>query len=240
MRKGDKIFYLAMLLVGSLMITPALGSIYQADHPIKITSKNPELITVAFVDCTSAIAVKKEITMLKTEWMSMNNELHAIALSSTSMKETFAAQVGVFQNHQLVSKDVNIDALLSKFNQRTNMGKIRSLQDKIHSSPINNSLFGALSAITCTIGNGTNAVFGLNTFINTIGFDIVSIHKGHAAEGIQLNGVTSDSVPPGEYLGFMLGFFGYWYGTKTSTFVYSDVTLAGLTFITLWLPIQSS
>lgn len=222
------------------MITPALGSMYPAGHSVNITSKNPELITVDFIDCTGAIPVKKEITMPKTEWISMNNELHAIAISSTSMKETFSAQVGVFQNHQLVSKDANIDTLLSKFNQRTNMGKIRSLQNKIHSSPITNSLFGVLSAITCTIDNGTNAVFGLNTFINTIGFDIVSIHKGHAAEGIQLNGLTSGSTPPGEYLGFMFGFFGYWYGTKTSTFVYSDVTIAGLTFITLWLQLQSS
>jgi hypothetical protein len=240
MRKGDKIFYLAMLLVGSLMITPALGSMYQADHPMKITSKNPELITVDFVDCTSTIPVKKQIAMPKKEWISMNNELHAIASSGISMKETFAAQIGVFQNHQLLLKDVNIDSLFNKINQRTNMGKIRSIQNKIHSSPINNSLFGVLSAITCTIDNGTNAVFGLNTFINTIGFDIISIHKGHAAEGIQLNGVTSNSVPPGEYFGFMFGFFGYWYGTKASTLVYSDVTLAGLIIITFWLQIQSS
>jgi hypothetical protein len=83
-------------------------------------------------------------------------------------------------------------------------------------------------------------LFGLKTFINTIGFNIISIHEGYATEGIQLNGLTSDSVPPGEYFGFMFGFFGYWYGTKASTLVYSDVTLAGLIIITFWLQIQSS
>jgi hypothetical protein len=56
-----------MLLVGGLFITPALGSMYQAGHSINITSKNPELMTVDFVDCTGEISVKKEITMSKTE-----------------------------------------------------------------------------------------------------------------------------------------------------------------------------
>jgi hypothetical protein len=60
----------------------------------------------------------------------MNTELHAIATSGASMTETLAAQIVVFQNHQLVSKDVNIDALLSKFNQKTSIGKIKSLQKK--------------------------------------------------------------------------------------------------------------
>ena len=69
------------------------------------------------------------------------------------------------------------------------------------------------------------------------GFDIISFHKGYATNGIQTNGLISDSVPPGEYAGFMFGFFGYWFGVKTSTGVYSSVTVAGLTIITVWLPI---
>jgi hypothetical protein len=35
----------------------------------------------------------------------------------------------------------------------------------------------------------------------------------------------------------MFGFFGYWFGVKTATGVYSSVTIAGFTVIIVWLPI---
>jgi hypothetical protein len=226
-----------MLVVGSLMITPALGSMYQAGHPIEITSKNQDVITVDFVDCTGITPVKKEITLPKTEWTSINTELQAITTSGTSMKETFTAQLTVLKNHQLIPQNINADTLLNQYNQRTTTEKIRTLQNKIHFAPIfNNSLFGVLCAITFTMNNGTNIVLGLNTFVNYIGFDILSIHNGYAPNGLQANGLISDSVPPGHYAGFMFGFFGYWFGTKSTTFAYSDVTVAGLTFITIWIP----
>jgi hypothetical protein len=86
--------------------------------------------------------------------------------------------------------------------------------------------------------NGSTLVFGLNTFINIIGFNIVSIHKGYATDGIQTNGLISGSVPPGEYAGFIFGFFGYWFGEKISTGVYSNLTVAGLAIITAWVPVS--
>jgi hypothetical protein len=85
--------------------------------------------------------------------------------------------------------------------------------------------------------NGSTLVFGLNTFINIIGFNIVSVHKGYAPDGIQITGLISASVPPGEYAGFIFGFFGYWFGEKISTGVYSNLTCAGLAIITAWVPL---
>jgi hypothetical protein len=102
---------------------------------------------------------------------------------------------------------------------------------------INNSIFSAMSAITFTLQNGTTVVLGLNTFINIIGFDIISFHKGYATSGIQTNGLISDSVPSVTYAGVMFGFLGYWFRVKTSAALYSSVTIAGLTVITVWLPV---
>jgi len=95
-----------------------------------------------------------------------------------------------------------------------------------------------MSAITFTLQNRTTVVLGLNTFINNIGFDIIRFHKGYVTSGIQTNGLISDSVPSGTYARVMFGFFGYWFGVKTATDVYSSVTIAGLTVIIVWLPIQ--
>jgi hypothetical protein len=157
------------------------------------------------------------------------------------MNGKFAAQLSVFQKHHLVSQGANIDALLVKFNKKTNNGLFRSLQERVPKSlPINNSIFSALSAISFSLENenGSTLVFGLNTFINIIGFNIVSIHKGYATNGIQTNGLISSSVPPGEYAGFIFGFFGYWFGEKISTGVYSNLTVAGLAIITAWVPVS--
>ena len=112
--------------------------------------------------------------------------------------------------------------------------KIQAIQHMIHSSPLNNTLFSVLSAITYTLENGTKVVLGLNSFVNIIGFNIASLHNVYALEEIQTNGVLLETVPPGENTEFMFGFFGYWFGTKTQTGVYSDVTVAGLTFIAFW------
>jgi len=239
MKNMGKIICLTVLLVAGLMVTPAIGSMSEAGHrnitPQYVTI---ESVTLDFVDCTGAAPVKKEITISKAEWISICNELQEISTSGTSMKETLSTQLTVFQKHNLVSDDVTSDSLLSKTNQRTNNGKIQSLVQRMNTAPIiNNSIFSAMSAITFTLQNGTTVVLGLNTFINYIGFDIISFHKGYATNGIQTNGLISDSVPPGEYAGFMFGFFGYWFGVKTSTGVYSSVTVAGLTIITVWLPI---
>ena len=223
------------------MLTPALGSTTQAGYQTKSLTKNLETVTVDFIDCTGAIPVKKEITMSKAEWDIITDELQSIATSETTMNGKFAAQLSVFQKHHLVSQGTYIDALLVKFNKKINNGLFRSLQERVpRILPINNSIFSALSAISFSLENenGSTLVFGLNTFINIIGFNIVSIHKGYATDGIQTNGLISSSVPPGEYAGFIFGFFGYWFGEKISTGVYTNLTVAGLAIITAWVPVS--
>jgi hypothetical protein len=240
MKTKSKIIFLTVLLVGILMITPALGSTTQAGYQTKSLTKNIETITIDFIDVTGAIPIKKEITMSKVEWDAITHELQAISASEKTMSGKFAAQLSVFQKHHLVSEVTNIDALLMKFNKRTNNGLFRSLQERVPKNlPLNNSIFSALSAISFTLENenGSTIVFGLNTFINIIGFNIVSVHKGYAPDGIQTTGLISDSVPPGEYAGFIFGFFGYWFGTKTSTGVYTNLTVAGLAIITAWVQV---
>jgi hypothetical protein len=239
MKWRGEIVCLTVLLVAGLLVTPALGSMIKADHHNSAPTLTTESVTFDFVDSTGVIPITKEVTIPKSEWTLMNNELNAITASGTSMTEIFTAQFKIFQKHNLVAPDVNIVTLLNAFNKRTNNGLVKSLQNKIHSpSALNNTLIGFLCAITCTIDSGTTVVLGLNTFVNYVGFDIVSFHKGHTSTGIQVNGLVTDSVPPGNYVGFMFGFFGYWFGQKTSTAVYSNVTVAGLTIITLWLPTQ--
>jgi hypothetical protein len=241
MKIRGKIAYLTILLVAGLLATPAIGSMNKAGYCVTKTTTNSEDVTLIFMDCTGAVPIKKEVTMSKTEWISMRNELQAISTSGTSMKETLCNQFIVLQNHHLISADVTIGTLQRKINDKINTEKIQSLVRRMNAAPlINNSIFSAMSAIFFEIQNGTNAVFGLNTFINIIGFDIVSFHKGYAVNGVQTNGLISKSVPPGEYFGFMFGFFGYWFGTKVSTGIYSDVTVAGLAVVTVWLPIPTT
>jgi hypothetical protein len=240
MKNMGKIMCLTVLLIAGLLVTPAIGSMSNAGHR-NIASQvvNTESITLDFIDSTGAVPVKKEITLSKAEWSSICNELQEISARGSSMKETFSAQLTVFQKHHLVASEINPDSLLAKFNEKNNVGKIRALQERMHPVPlINNSVFSAMSAITCTLESGTNIVLGLNTFVNYIGFDIISFHKGYATGGIQTNGLITRSVPAGTYAGVMFGFFGYWFGAKTSTGVYSSVTLAGLTIITFWLPVE--
>ncbi len=240
MKIKNKIIILSVLLIGSLMITPALASTTQAEYQTKSFSKNLETVTVDFIDCTGIIPVKKELTFSKAEWKSITEELKTISSSETTMSGKFAAQFSVFQKHNLVSQDINIDALLVKFNRKTNFEILRSLQDRVPKRlPINNSIFSAMSAISFSLENenGSTLVFGLNTFINIIGFNIVSVHKGYALDGIQTTGLISSSVPPGEYAGFIFGFFGYWFGEKISTGVYTNLTCAGLAIITAWVPV---
>jgi hypothetical protein len=239
MKIRGEIVILTVLLVAGLTVTPALGSMSNARQRVITTANaNPEEVTLVFVDCTNAVPIKKEVTIPRTEWISIRNELQAISTSGKSMKQTLRDQFTVLQDHHLISADVTVEKILSKTNGKIDTVKLQSLMQRMNSIPIiNNSLFSAMSAIFFEIQNGTNAVFGLNTFINVIGFDIISIHKGYAINGIQTNGINSKSVPPGEYFGVMFGFFGYWFGEKISTGIYSHVTVAGLSIVTGWVPI---
>lgn len=240
MKINSKILFLSVLLVGSLMVTPTLASTTQAGFNTGSISKNLDTVTVEFIDCTGIVPVQKEITLLRTEWNEILVELRSIPNSKTSMRDVFSTQLTVLQKHNLVSQESNINTLMEKFNRKTHSPVLKSLQERVpRNLPINNSIFSALSAISFTLENenGSTFVFGLNTFINYIGFDIVSVHKGYATTGIQTNGLISKSVPPGEYAGFIFGFFGYWFGEKVSTGVYSTLTVAGLAIITGWVPV---
>ncbi len=242
MKIKSKILFLSVLLVGSLMVTPAFASTMQAGYHTRSMGKNVDSVTLEFIDCTGTVPIKKEITLPKSEWKLISEELQNAARSETSMKGTFTAQISVLKKHGLVSADTNIDALLLRFHKKTTHTIVQSLLERrSHSLPINNSIFSALSAISFSLENqnGSTLVFGLNTFINIIGFNIVSVHKGYAPEGIKTNGLISDSVPPGEYAGFIFGFFGYWFGEKISAGVYSNLTCAGLAIITTWVEIPS-
>lgn len=240
MKIKSKILILSVLMLGSLMVTPAFASTIRAESQTSLTSKNLDTVTLEFIDCTGIVPIKKDITLPMSEWKLISEELQNVARLETSMEGTFAAQVSVLKKHGLVSADTNIDTLLLRFNKKTSHTIVQSsVERRSHSFPINNSIFSALSAISFTLENenGSTFVFGLNTFINYIGFDIVSLHKGYATGGIQTNGLISKSVPPGEYAGFIFGFFGYWFGEKISTGVYSDLTVAGLAIITAWVPV---
>lgn len=240
MKIKNKILFLSVLLVGSLMVTPTLASTIQADVNTNSMSNRLDTITIDFNDCTAVVPVKKEITLSQSEWNEILDELHLIATSGGSMSEVFSAQLKVFQNHNLVSKDTTMNELSDRFNLISHIGMMRSLHSRTpRILPLNNTIISALSALSFTMENpnGSAFVFGLNTFINYIGFNIISLHKGYATTGIQTNGLISKSVPPGEYAGAIFGFFGYWFGTKVSTGVYSDLTVAGLAIITVWVPV---
>jgi len=222
-----------LLIIGLATITPAMGSMIKADHQtvVSLQTSSSQYVTIDFVDCTNIIPIRKEVTMLKTEWMSLKTDLRAIP-KGLSVHDTLNAQLAVYKKHNLVSPSVTTASLLQKFNMNT-----PNFARKIHISPINNSVVNAMCAILLKLENGTTAVFGLNTFINLIGFDIITFHKGYASE-ITTTGILGErSAPPGNYAGTMFGFFGYWFGTKVKTGVYSDLTASGFTVFTVWLPL---
>lgn len=241
MKQRNKVLYVTMLLSLCLVVTPAMGSMIKADHHtiIPIQTTTGDLVTIDFVDCTNIVPVKKEVSMPRTEWISIQNELRAIK-SGLSVQDTLIAQLAVYKKHQLVSNEVTTEILLQKFNKKIDTSNTPTIARKMHTTPLNNTVFNAMSAIFFTLQNGTTGVLGLNTFINVIGFDIVSFHKGYASTDITTTGILgSRSAPPGNYVGAMFGFFGYWSGIKVKLGVYSNLTAAGFTVFTLWLPISA-
>jgi hypothetical protein len=226
-----------LFIISSATITPAMGSMIKADHQttVQVQNSTSKYVTVDFIDCTNVVPIRKEVTMPKTEWISLQNDLRAIP-TGLSIQETLSAQLAVYQKHHLVSNTVTTDSLLQKLN-KINLN-LPAFTRKIHASPINNSVVNAMCAILLTLQNGTTAVFGLNSFINLIGFDIFSVHKSYATQ-ITTTGILGQrSAPAGTYAGAMFGFFGYWSGTRVKTGVYSDLTASGFTVFTLWVPLK--
>jgi len=240
MRTERKIIFLSVLIAAIFLLPSALASTNQAAYPNNVNQKNNDDITIDFIDYTGRTPIKKEITLSRVEWNEITKELRSFTASQTTLRGAFDAQLSVLKNHGLVSREKTIDSLLSHFNKKTKTELFHTLRERsLQNLPINNSIFSALSAITFTMENknGSTIVFGLNTFINYIGFNIISAHKGYATDGIKINGLITKSVPPGQYAGLIFGFFGYWFGEKISTGVYSNLTVAGLGIITFWMPV---
>lgn len=229
-----------MFLVTLLTITPVMGNMNKATQNTFTTMQqlSGEYVTLDFIDTTNLIPIKKEITISKTEWNTIRKELRDIRTSELSIEEALTAQLTVFENHHLISNDITVETLQQKLMDKS---KTVHLPTAFHTRKTtdlkNNSVFNAMCAIDFELINGSTLVFGLNTFVNVVGFDIVSLHKGYAVDGIDTKGLFSKATPPGEYIGFMFGFLGYWLGEKIIAGMYSNVTCAGFSVITVWLPI---
>lgn len=243
MNKKGGIFCIVMLLFVGLTITPAMGGILKADTTgnTKIFDKSLEmekLVTIDFFDCTSIIPVKKIVEIPETELITLREKLKEIRESDKNAEESWNAQLSILKEHNLISYGVTYENLMGRIEEKSNKMNFLKLLNKIEITPIiNNSIFNAICAINFELINGTTYVFGLNTFMNLVGFDIISFHKGYTNDGIETKGLLTRSNDPGEYAGFMFGFLGYWFGTKTGTGVYSDLVASGFTVITGWLPI---
>jgi len=219
-----KIHTIVPLIVIGCVLMASVGYTQKATDTQQTTQT-----TVDFVDCTGTHPVTRTVQMPHDQWHALQRDLNSIRASGPLTRESFTAQVHVLQTYHLLSSDVAADAL---YNHVTHRAAPRTIVPIINNSNIN-----AMCAISVTL-NGTTVVLGLNSFVNVIGFDIVSVHYGNATSGIQTTGLVSKTSPPGAYAGFMFGFLGYWVGTREKVGVYSDLTAVGFTVITAWVPIS--
>lgn len=224
-RRGLEIC-IALLLFVVLAITPALGSIAEASDTNKVT--------VYFWDLTGKRPVKKVLEFTQSEWTDFKNQVKEIRTTSTSIEESLNAQFALFKERGIISYDMTYEILKANAMERFSGRHYRQPRDTL----ADNIIINAICAISFQLTNGTTLVFGLNTFINLVGFDIISFHKGYSPTGIDTKGLTQQSTAPGTYVGSMFGLLGYWFGTKTGTGVYSDLTVAGFTVGTAWFPIS--
>jgi len=242
-RKGG-VICIALLLVGILSITPAMGSMHKATFttvPQDSSMKTNEMITIEVVDCTHTAPITKEITISKVTWDQFNNELQSIDKTTMSPDKILIVQLNIFKKYHLLSETESYESVVGQAMKTSQRIKLPLWMRTTTAGPIlNNSIFSAMCAINFELTNGTTFVFGLNSFVNFIGFDIVSFHLGDARDGIETNGIFPKKTDPGRYVGFMFGFLGAWTGQKTSTGFYSNVTVAGFSVITAWLPVQPS
>jgi hypothetical protein len=185
------------------------------------------------MDCTGRTPVKTTVQLPHNQWITMQKEISDLYAKHLSAYNTFTAQVTILQHYHLIAPTANPNSVTSHFQQTA-----AQHPRLFHSLPIiNDSNINAMCAIFFTLKNGTTAVLGLNSFVNLIGFDIISFHHGNATGGIQTSGLVNKQTPPGPYVGVMFGFLGYWYGDRTGVGTYGNLTAAGFTIITAWVPI---
>lgn len=235
MQRGGIICVIMLLLVG-FVITPAMGSInFEAgEKPNYEPLTDGETVTVHFYDISKKPIEKKVVEFTETEWNNFKEELREIRTTRDSIEENFNAQFVVFKDYGLIEYDMTYQELEEKANEA-----FKDKNPRIPKQPKDtNIILNAMCAINFELDNGTTWVFGLNTFVNLIGFDIFSFHNGHSPDGIGTIGVVGNQQSaPGNYIGFMFGFLGYWAGTKTATGKYSDLVCAGFTITTAWVPL---
>jgi len=225
---------LVLFCVG-LLFLPDVGSTFEARTYTKVAEDS---ITIGFFDCTAAIPQQKEIMLTKEEWNTFRQEIRAIRASSDTIEESLNAQFSLFKDYGFITNEVTYQLLHTTFQEKTKHDRFSRLIHTLNPTPIiNNSVFNAMCAIDFEIVNGTTGVIGLNTFVNWIGFDIASLHYGYAQNGIDTKGLISRAAPAGQYAGFMFGFLGFWFGDMTLPAFYSNVTAAGFTVMTGWIPI---
>ena len=229
MKKWGGIFCIILLLFAGFSIPPAVGSIVEAVEP-----EEGESVTVFFWDNTGIRPVKQEIEMLKSDWKELNEKLNNVKSECGSFKELFNAQSKLYNDYGFNTEVVTYEQLDGK-------ARFRNKIFRQNLNPIpENFIINAICAISFTLDTCDTFVFGLNTFMNLVGLDIVSVHKGNTSGGITtFGGLLEQNADPGEYIGFMFGFLGYWSGTKTGTGTYSDLNCAGFTVITSWIPLSN-
>jgi hypothetical protein len=230
MKKWGGIFCIVMLLFAGLLVTPAIGGIVEA-----VDSEEGETVTVSFWDCTGKRPLNKEKELLKTDWEELKDRLNIVKKTCVSFKELFNAQSDLFNEYGFDTIDVNYNNLEERAGDRFRKNIIRPNRNPLPE----NFIVNAICAISFVLDECDTFVFGLNTFMNLVGLDIVSVHRGSSSGEITtFGGLLEQTAEPGEYIGFMFGFLGYWAGTKTGTGTYSDLTCAGFTVITSWIPID--
>jgi len=225
MKKSGMKICLVILLIAGLIIPTAAESIIQA--------ADTEKVAVYLWDLTGKKPVRKMLEYTESKWTDLKNQLKTIRTTSDSIEESFNAQFALFKEYGIISYDMTYETLRANA-----MESFKNKQYRPARQPAaNNIIINAICAINFELTNGTTLVFGLNTFINLVGFDIISFHRGYSPDGIQTKGLLEQSTDPGEYIGSMFGLLGYWFGTKTGTGTYSDVVVSGFTVATTWLPL---
>jgi len=232
--RGGIILGIVLLFVG-LVISPATGGIIEACEPAYSPLNEDESVSVYFWDITGKIPEKQVIEMTESEWTILQDEIRNIKITSESLEQSLNGQFNLFKEYGFIEGDISYESLKEKANE--NFNNKPNLPPR---EPLNgNVILNAICAISFDLDDTSNTwVFGLNTFINLIGFDIISLHRGYSPSGINtLGGLLGQSTGPGNYIGFMFGFLGYWAGTKTATGRYSELIAAGFTVMTAWIPL---
>jgi len=229
MKKWGGIFCIITLLFAGLSIPPAVGSIFDADD-----THEGDTISIYFWDCTGKRPTKQIIELSENKWNNLKEQISEVRKTSKSFEESFNAQFTIFKQFGFNSIDSSYELLQEKASER-----FKNKPYRLPSKPIpENVILNAICAINFQLDSGTTFVFGLNTFMNLVGLDIISFHKGNTSNEITtFGGLLAQKADPGEYVGFMFGFLGYWAGTKTGTGFYSDLIVAGFTVMTAWVPI---